>query len=251
MSLTSKSLSLPLILGGVSISLGVGWNHYYGRSSSSSTLTQAEKDDKRLLGGSSAAGKAKKAAKEWFSDHAAKLFKEADLNQDGTLSLTEVYELVLKFYIVVNRKAPIPPPTRQRVLTLLRKADKDNSGNLDQKEFERLLSTLYARASSRVLTHKLMSNVCAPFLAIGVADFIKGQVGLLDTIWSVVPPQTPQVVVNALSEEKTWIALLAAVFSKQLLSAAMEAVDRMWWGENAEDQFYETVSELKENVTNE
>jgi len=228
---TSKSLSLPLILGGVSVSLVTAWNHF------GPSISQEDREDKRLslLGGSS---EAKKVAKEWFSDHAAKLFKEADIKQDGTLGLSEVYELVLKFYIDVNRKAPIPPPSRQRVLTLLREADKDQSGNLDQQEFERLLSTLYARVSSRVITHKFISNVFAPFCAIGVADLIRGQPELLATVWSFVPPQTPGVVANVLSQEKTWIALLTAVFCKQLVGAAMEFVDRLLWGENAEDTFY-------------
>jgi hypothetical protein len=162
--------------------------------------------------------------------------------------LTEVYELVLKFYIDINRMAPIPPPSRQRVLSLLRKADKDKSGNLDQQEFERLLSTLYARASSRVLTYRFISNLCAPLCAIRLVDWIRvGQPGLLDAVWSTfVPSQTPEVVVNALSQEKTWIALLTAVLCKQLAGAAMQLVDRFWWGDNAEEQFYEMVSELKE-----
>ena len=107
MSIASKSLSSPLILGGAAVSLFAAWHHF---GSSSRRSRQAQRDE-RLLGG----GSAKRAVREWFSDHAERLFLGADLDSDGVLSLNEVYELVLKFYIDVNRRAPIPPPSRQQV----------------------------------------------------------------------------------------------------------------------------------------
>ena len=133
------------------------------------------------------------------------------------------------------------------MLALLEQADEDNSGKLNLTEFERLLSTLYAQASSRVATHRFISGVCAPFCAVRVADWISAKPDLVEAAWSLVPKDiAPGFLVRVLSQEKTWIALLTGVFCKQLAQPAMKLVDYLWWGRNAEEHFYDTVSEIKD-----
>lgn len=233
-----------LLVGGASVSLVVSWiawNHFGGTTQAANPQV-----DGRLVGGS-----VTKAAKEWWSKHAAKLFQEADLNKDGTLDMGEVYDLVLKFYIDINRTAPIPPPSRSKVLTLLRKSksDKDNSGTIDEQEFERLLATLYGVASSRVVAHKIVSNVVAPLAAVAAFDFLKGSLGIDWTgLLGYLPAQTPTALVKTLSEEKTWVALLTGIFCKPLLAGAVEVVNRLTWGENAEETLYGMVSDIKQNL---
>jgi len=63
-----------------------------------------------------------KSSSRW-DKHLDRVFEEADENNDGWNSFEEVYVRVLLFYIRLNQKAPIPPPSKQRVKTLYQQAD--------------------------------------------------------------------------------------------------------------------------------
>lgn len=94
-----------------------------------------------------------------------KIFDGADTNKDGTVNFYEVYELVLKFYISINQQAPIPPPSKKRVLQLFLNADTSHDNRLNREEFHGLANILARRAVTRVAAHKLLTLVGAPLLA--------------------------------------------------------------------------------------
>lgn len=104
-----------------------------------------------------------------------KIFDDADTNQDGSISTSETYELVLKMYVQINRKAPIPPPSREKVAELFRGADADRSGRLSRDEFRELALVLASRATTRLVAHKFVTIVCAPLLAVEVVRLSLGK----------------------------------------------------------------------------
>ena len=94
-----------------------------------------------------------------------KIFDGADTNHDGSVNFSEVYELVLKFYISINRQAPVPPPSKKRVLQLFLNADTSQNNRLSREEFQGLANLLAGGAVVRVTAHKLVTLVGAPLLA--------------------------------------------------------------------------------------
>jgi hypothetical protein len=94
-----------------------------------------------------------------------KIFDGADSNHDGSVDFSEVYELVLKFYITINQQAPIPPPSKKRVLQLFLNADTSHNNRLNREEFKGVVNILASRAVARVTAHKLVTLVGAPLLA--------------------------------------------------------------------------------------
>jgi hypothetical protein len=94
-----------------------------------------------------------------------KMFKDTDVNHDGTISFQEVYEGVLKFYIKLNQQAPIPPPTRDKVILLFLQADDSHTYSLDREEYASLLRKLLRRALFRLAVQKVVTLVGAPLLS--------------------------------------------------------------------------------------
>ena len=93
------------------------------------------------------------------------MFSDTDINHDGTISFQEAYEGVLKFYIKLNQQAPIPPPSREKVILLFLQADQSLSNSLDKEEYSSLLRRLLRRAFYRLAVHKTITIVGAPILA--------------------------------------------------------------------------------------
>lgn len=174
----------------------------------------------------------KATAKEMglLSNYVTSLFNEADTNHDGDISPSEVYELVLKFYVKVNQQAPVSVPSRERVMALFNRADVSNTGRLDLSEFRRLLRTLYARVSSRVLAFKVIKVLLAPPLAVSLVDVIKNQPSLIEWFENHIPERTPTVVVNLLGKESLWSALFTLTLVIGLSKSALAVIDKIWWG---------------------
>jgi hypothetical protein len=107
-------------------------------------------------------------------------FDDADTNKNGLISVSEAYALVLHIYLKINRKAPIPPPSRSKVEDLFNNADMDKNGQLKRDEFKRLMLILVSRASTRLLSYKLLTTVLAPLLASQIVHFLSGNVGALE-----------------------------------------------------------------------
>ena len=181
--------------------------------------------------------------KSWLDRYSSKLFDDADSNHDGSVSPDEVYELILKFYIKVNQKAPIPPPSRERVMKLFDQSDTDRTGRLQLVEFQRLLRTMYARASSRVLAYKVVSILFAPVLSISLINFIQGKTYLKELFNALLPEKTPKKITNLLTKESLWVTMFTMILVKNLGGLILGFVDWMWWG--PKDDFYRGMDQLR------
>ena len=97
-----------------------------------------------------------------------RIFDSADTNHDGSINLEEAYALTLKMYVNINRQAPIPPPSKKRVLQLFLNAETVYDGRLNREEFKVLANVLGRRALSRVVAHKLVTLAGPLFVATSV-----------------------------------------------------------------------------------
>jgi hypothetical protein len=116
----------------------------------------------------------------------AQLHGEADLDRDGRVTFEECYARILLFYIYVNRQAEIAPPTRTELANLYQRAgwtlgstttasrteqpQQHYYKGLDADEFTRLAKTFVSRAASRLLVHKIVTIVLAPYVALSILD---------------------------------------------------------------------------------
>jgi len=104
-----------------------------------------------------------------------KLFDNADTNHDGTVDLTETYEMVLQMYVKLNRSAPIPPPTREKVYRIFRASDTDRNDRISREEFTSLAKTLGRRAMTRLVAHKVVTLIGAPLLTTEIVQILRTQ----------------------------------------------------------------------------
>ena len=100
-----------------------------------------------------------------FDRFLTKLYDGADVDHDGSISTDELYLLVLKLYIQLNRQAPIPAPSREQINRLYRKADINHNNKITRDEFTMLAKMIGRRASLRLIAHKCITLLCAPLLA--------------------------------------------------------------------------------------
>ena len=90
--------------------------------------------------------------------------------------MDELYELVLKMYINLNRQAPVPPPTRETVKDLYHQADADGSNSIDQKEFRKfedyLFQSLCKDCPCQAMPSHFGSCIGCTNCPMGVAQFL-------------------------------------------------------------------------------
>lgn len=177
----------------------------------------------------------------WSEKVLKKIFDSADSNKDGTVTQQDVYELVLKFYIHVNRKADIPPPSRAKINYLYQQCDTDHSGRLDFQEFRRLMRTVYRRASARLLAHKMFSILCAPVMAVTLVNFLQGKPYYMGIRNYLLPETAPEKVVKVLTSSRTWTTVFTVLFVKQLGKVVVFLVDKFNY---RNDDIYSDVDEL-------
>ena len=123
-----------------------------------------------------------------------KLFDNADTNHDGSISRDEAYILVLKWYIKINQRAPIQPPSRQTVnqlFDLLMDSDKDKNCSISMDEFGNFCAVLWRRALVRVVIHKLVTFVGAPLLAEYIVTKSSQQTNVVATLQSLCQKLVP------------------------------------------------------------
>lgn len=149
------------------------------------------------------------------------VYDDADTNKDGKISLAEVNTLVLQMYVKINRAAPIPPPSRDKVDALFASADVDGNKRLSREEFSRLAVLLASRATTRLVAHKVVSFVVAPVLAIKTVEGLSGRhLGDGEMTKRLVPARMQRRIADA----NLWKTLLTVVFVKGLGNVVISSV---------------------------
>lgn len=97
-----------------------------------------------------------------------RLFDETDTDEDGMVSFDEAYVGCLLLYVRLNRRAPIPPPSRKKFRRIFLQAAERNKSNelnlLDKEEYGHILKKILGRAVLRLTSHKVVTLIGAPLL---------------------------------------------------------------------------------------
>ena len=152
------------------------------------------------------------------------VFDKADINRDGSISIDEVYELVLLIYIKLNRQAPISPPSRAKIIELFTKFDTKKDGRLNSDEFKQFALIGVSRASAKVLSHKLLTFMVAPMLAWKLVKVFprKEQLGQISKVW------LPEKYLNTVLSESFWNMGLTILFVSTLGDFAIHISDYLF-----------------------
>ncbi len=103
-----------------------------------------------------------KSSMENFVD---KLFYETDTNEDGMISLEEAYVGCLLLYVRLNRRAPIPPPSREKFRRIfLKNVEAKEVAALNKEEYGDVLKRITARALLRLTSYRVVTFLGAPLL---------------------------------------------------------------------------------------
>lgn len=154
-----------------------------------------------------------------------KVFNDADLNKDGTVNFNEVYELVLQVYIKLNRSAPIPPPSREIVMKIYRKSDKNSDNRLTREEFKSLANTFTGRVLTRLTGYKLVTLVGAPLLAEYMIRNLTGNEWLESLPAMIIPTQYEEKVLPVVTSKAFWRTVLMVLFVATLGNIVLSIVD--------------------------
>ena len=115
----------------------------------------------------------------------------------------------------------------------------------DEEEFRRLILTIYSRASTRIIAHKLVSILLAPLLAVSLVNFLKGKPYLQEIADAVLPENTPERVVKIVTTESVWITVFTVLFVQQLGKVVLGLVDLLNWGHH--EKYYDNIHTLIDN----
>lgn len=162
-----------------------------------------------------------KKRKSSFQKFADRLFENADVNKDGTLDMNETYEMVLKLYVKLNRKAAIPPPSREKVQQIFQSTDHNGDNRISRQEFNALASILGRRALARLVAHRVVTLTGAPLLATLVVAKLRGRVFLCRLANWIVPDRFLPVACSA----SFWRTLLVVVFVASLGNCVLGCVN--------------------------
>mmetsp|Transcript_41030 Transcript_41030/g.98920 ORF Transcript_41030/g.98920 Transcript_41030/m.98920 type:complete len:222 (+) Transcript_41030:28-693(+) len=163
--------------------------------------------------------------KSRFERYIDKVFANADSNQDGMINFSEVYELVLKIYVQLNRQAPVPAPSRETVMQVYNNSDKNKDKYLTRDEFGVLVKVVSKRAFIRVTTMKLMKVVGAPLLAEYLIRTLAGKKWLSELAATLVPAQYQEKVLPVISSRGFCRAVLIVLFVVTLGNFVLGIVD--------------------------
>lgn len=177
----------------------------------------------------------------WISSHKSttfldKLFDSADLDHDGQLSVNELYEMVLKLYIKINRQAPVPPPTKETVARIFAREDKDHSDGLDREQFRHFMLIISERAATRVSAVMVSQLAVAPLLAIHVVGVVGTDEWWTTRLVEMVPKRFRQ---GAMLDAKFWTTVLTVVFFAtigEVVLALTDVVLNLIGGVNQKDE---------------
>lgn len=156
------------------------------------------------------------------------IYNEADRDNDGSVSFDECYERLLRFYIKLNQQAPIPPPSRAEVKLLYKAADWNGNRCLNCNEFKYLASELAKRAYTRLLVHKFVTAVVAPFVATSLAHHLSSVRGLAEirhVLSDAATATLPKVAAQTLQSTHFWSTVFLIFTVSKLGNIVIETVN--------------------------
>jgi len=155
-----------------------------------------------------------------------KIFENADTNHDGTINTTELYEILLLYYISINQKAPVPPPSREVVNRLFVEYDSDKSNTINMHEFAALIKIFGRRALIKIVTYKFFSLLIAPLLAEYVVHAYYNKESLTRITTLILPTESFRTKAIPILTSKTFVrTLLIAIFVSTLGNAGLMIVN--------------------------
>jgi len=166
-----------------------------------------------------------------------KLFEETDTNEDGMVSFEEAYVGCLLLYVRLNRRAPIPPPSREKFRRIFLKATgrchKLNELNLlllDKEEYGEILKRIVGRAMLRLTSHKVVTLIGAPLLAeMMVRSLAAHQEGFEQLMRFVVPDNWHENIMPILTSKAFhrgfWMVVLVVTLGNTCLAAVTFLLD--------------------------
>jgi len=154
-----------------------------------------------------------------------KIYDHADTDKDGKMTFTECYEMLLKFYIELNRQAPIPAPNRKTVHTLFREFDLNDNRRISRDEFTALANVLVGRAAARLSSFKFLQMVVAPLTAFAILRFVEANFAEGLAKWA--QQNIPEQLVPLATNKDVWRAVVIVLCVSQLGKRVLDLVD--WW----------------------
>lgn len=132
-----------------------------------------------------------------------------DSNKDGKISFDECYALLMRFYALLNRQAPITPPSQAKLRRLF--GDQQYT-TID--EFKLIAGALASRAGVRLFAYKLVSFIVAPVTAVKSVDYLSAQD---------LPGENA--VPDVLQSKPLWTAIFMVTAVNQMGTLVLGAVD--------------------------
>ena len=154
-----------------------------------------------------------------------KIYDGADVNKDGSISLTEAYELALKLYIKVNREAPIDPPTRAQISRIFSVSDTNHNRRISRAEFTQLAELIGQRALVRITATKVIDLIAAPLLATLLVHKLSDIEWLPQLAERIVPERLLPVVTSQQFCRTFLIVLLVSTLGKSTMKMVNRVLD--------------------------
>jgi hypothetical protein len=99
----------------------------------------------------------------WVKNNLNRIFTDMDHDGNGSLNFGEVYAGILLLYVQMKGYGlRSNPPSRERIMELLKIADENDDENLDKDEWKALADLLFLSLSTRVCGDSLVQFILAP-----------------------------------------------------------------------------------------
>lgn len=110
-----------------------------------------------------------------FQDKLREIFKDTDLDGNGTVSHDEIYTMVLLLYLFVAQYTTINSktiPSRARVEDLYNVMDADGNGTLDFEEFRAMAIFLVEDMAARIGVQMFVKSILGPILGYIIVELV-------------------------------------------------------------------------------
>ena len=124
------------------------------------------------------------AGTDAFAKKCEAAFREVDHDGSGTLDKTELHLAVMMVYDRLNAAhragGHVYPPTREEILELFRKSDRNDDDQLTLDEFKNFMDALCEDASDGLMMNLTRTFAIVPAVAAAVARLVKSRAKRVD-----------------------------------------------------------------------